>query len=96
MKFRNDQHTMFPTMLDSCELNNVFSTNFLNYIHTTQRAMLSLWGGLQNGRAVNQGGAFLKSVSIYESNSLKSISKKFSRIALNSTCNLFIKIIIDF
>ena len=44
MKFRNDQHTMFPTMLDSCELNNVFSTNFLNYIQTTQRAMLWLWG----------------------------------------------------
>ena len=52
MKFRNDQHTMFPTMLHSCELNNVFSTIFLNYILTTQMAMLSLWGGLQNGRAV--------------------------------------------
>ena len=42
LKFRNDQHSMFPTMLDSCELNNVFSTNFLNYIQTTQRTMLCL------------------------------------------------------
>ena len=44
IKFRNDQHSMFPTMLDSCELNNVFSTNFLNHIRSAQRTMLCLCG----------------------------------------------------
>ena len=42
IKFRNDQHSMFLTMLDSCELNNVFSTNCLSYIQTTQKTMLCL------------------------------------------------------
>ena len=46
---------MFPSLLESCELNNEFSTKLLDYIRNTQKAMLSLWGGgggLKTGIAV--------------------------------------------
>ena len=46
---------MFPSLLESCELNNEFSTKLLDYIRDTKKAMLSLFfwgGGVKTGIAV--------------------------------------------
>ena len=44
---------MFPSLLESWELNNEFSTKLFDYIRNTQKAMLSLGGGgLKSGIAV--------------------------------------------
>ena len=52
IKFRNDQHSMFPTMLDSCELNNVFSTNFSQLLYTNYTKDHALYE-LKTGFAVS-------------------------------------------
>ena len=51
---------MFLIWLDSCELNNEFSTKLLDYIRNTQKAMLSLFflgggggGGVKNRNSCN-------------------------------------------